>query len=117
MVMTPAWEASPCKWLPVALSFHGPIMAALYGPVTLSTLPAQEEELRRLDEAIDHQAAASLAVPCWPEADTERCQAEAAWGKAGGPGAALETLHGHSLSVSVTYSKLNQSEQCVYAVC
>lgn len=72
VVMTRAWKASPCKWLPVALSFHDPIRAVLYGPVKLSALSAQEEELRSLDEAIDHQAPAFLALPGsgWPEAHT-----------------------------------------------
>ena len=70
--MTPAWKASPCKWLPVALSFHDPIRAVLYGPVKLSARSAQEEELKSLDEVIDHQTPAFSALPGsgWPEAHT-----------------------------------------------
>ena len=62
LVKTPAWKASPCKWLPVAPCSYSLIKAFLCGPVTLSVLSAQVEESGRLDEVIDHQAAAFLAV-------------------------------------------------------
>lgn len=61
-VKTPAQKASPGKWLPVALRSHNLIKAFLCGPVTLSVLSAQAEESGRLDEVIDHRAAAFLAV-------------------------------------------------------
>lgn len=61
-VKTPAQKASPGKWLPVALRSHNLIKAFLCGPVTLSVLSAQVEESGRLDEVIDHRAAAFLAV-------------------------------------------------------
>lgn len=41
---------------------HSLIKAFLCGPVTLSVLSAQVEESDKLDEVIDHQAAAFLAV-------------------------------------------------------
>lgn len=66
-VKTPAQKASPGKWLPVALHSHNLIKAFLCGPVTLSVLSAQVEESGRLDEVIDHRAAAFLASSC-PEA-------------------------------------------------
>lgn len=62
LVKTPAWKASLCKWLPVAPCAHSLIKAFLSGPVTLSVLSAQVDESGRLDEVIDHQAAAFLAV-------------------------------------------------------
>ncbi len=61
-VKTPAWKASPTKWLLVASCSHSLIKAFLCGPVTLIVLSAQVEESGRLNEVIDHQAAAFLAV-------------------------------------------------------
>lgn len=58
LVKTAVRKASPFKWLPVALCSHNLIKAFLCGPVTLSVHSAQVEESGRLDEVIDHQAAA-----------------------------------------------------------
>lgn len=74
-VKTPAWKASPCKWLPVAPCTHSLIKAFLCGPVTLIVLSAQVEESGRLDEVIDHQAAAFLAEAALQRQAGARCWA------------------------------------------
>lgn len=73
LVKTPAWKASPCKWLPVALCSHSLIKASLCGPVLLIVLSAQVEESGTLDEVIDHQAAAFLAVAALQRGARARC--------------------------------------------
>lgn len=73
LVKTPAWKASPRKWLPVASCSHSLIKAFLCGPVSLIVLSAQVEESGRLDEVIDHQAAAFLAVAALQRRAWARC--------------------------------------------
>ena len=70
LVKTPAWKASPWKWLPVAPSSHTLIKVFLFGPVILSVLSAQVGGLGRLAKVIDLQVASFLAVErvwvsCW----------------------------------------------------
>lgn len=61
-VKTHARKASPCKWLPMALCSHNLIEAFLCGSATLRVLSSQVEESGEVDEVIDHQVAAFLAV-------------------------------------------------------